>query len=363
MLKSLTAALSLLTLMSPVANATAIGKLETVAEFTDSRPGNVTVTSEGRIIVSMQPLDGPKFRVVEVLADGTKQPFPTTDWADGPENGKVGMTAVIGVDTDSNDIVWMLDMGGKDSPAKLVGWNSVKNTLHATIEITPSAMVENSFLQDFAIDEVRQKIYIADMTLGNLAGETKPAMIVVDLKTGQSHRVLEGNSAFLSPDRDMVVEGSLLASKSEEGKVTKLRFGLNPIAIDTNNEWVYFGTINGEKVFRIPAAFLASDAMADAERAATIEEYGPKRPSDGFIFAPGGGILTSDSENDAVGLTTKGNYTVLVQDKQLSWPDGFAVSNGWVYVTQNQLHLHPAFSQGAGKGVLPYKLMRFSYEL
>ncbi len=148
MLKSLTAALSLLTLMSPVANATAIGKLETVAEFTDSRPGNVTVTSEGRIIVSMQPLDGPKFRVVEVLADGTKQPFPTTDWADGPENGKVGMTAVIGVDTDSNDIVWMLDMGGKDSPAKLVGWNSVKNTLHATIEITPSAMVENSFLGD-----------------------------------------------------------------------------------------------------------------------------------------------------------------------------------------------------------------------
>ena len=103
------------------------------------------------------------------------------------------------------------------APVKLVGWDSVKNTVHTTIEITPSAMVGNSFLQDFARDEVRQKIYIADMTLSNFAGETKPAMIVVDLKTGHARRVLEGTGAFLPPDRNVTVKGSILASKSEEG--------------------------------------------------------------------------------------------------------------------------------------------------
>lgn len=361
MFRSLITALSLSAFMVSAAGAADVGALETVARFTDTRPGNVTVTSTGRIIVSMQPLDGPELRVVEVLADGGKQPFPNADWADGPETGEVGFAAVIGVDTDRNDVVWILDMGAEDSPAQLVAWDSVRNALHTTIQIAPAAMVGNSFLQDFAIDEARRKIYIADMTLGNFAGETKPAIIVVDLNTGQSQRVLEGTSAFLPPDRDVLVEKSPLASKSEDGKVTQLRFGLNPIAIDKNNEWVYFGTINGERTFRIPAAVLSEPTLTDADRAAAIEEYGPKMPSDGITFAPGGGILTSDVENNAVGLTTGGKYTVLVQDAQLSWPDGFAVSKGWVYVTQNRLHLHPAFSQGEGNATPPYRLMRFAY--
>jgi len=71
-------------------------------------------------------------------------------------------------------------------------------------------------------------------------------------------------------------------------------------------------------------------------------------------------VLISDIENDAIGVTTQGQYKVILQDKSLSWPDGFDVTqDGWVYVTQNQLHLHPAFSQGKGQSTKPYKLMRF----
>ena len=53
-------------------------QLEVVTEFTDYRGAGITITPAGRIIVSMHPLDGPTTRVVEVMANGTKQAFPTT---------------------------------------------------------------------------------------------------------------------------------------------------------------------------------------------------------------------------------------------------------------------------------------------
>lgn len=355
------ATLSLVAAITPNIQAAQVSSLETATEFTDSRGGGITITPAGRMIVSMHPLDGPKMRVVEVMANGAKQPFPTTDWADGPEIGKVGFTSVIGVHSDSKGIVWILDMGSDKTPAQLVAWDSVSNTLVNTIKIDKSALLANSFIQDFVIDEKRNHIYIADMSFGNFMGATKPAIIVVDLKTGKSTRVLESHKTFMPEDFDIVIEASLLASKTPEGKTNKLRFGLNPIAIDDKSEWVYFGAFTGTTIYRIPASTLANSKMSDKSRANKIEEFGPKNPSDGIAYAPGGGILVTDLENHALGLTTPGKYEILVQDKALSWPDSIAISNGWIYVTQDQLHQHPAFSQGLGKAKAPYKVMRFRY--
>ena len=359
-----TLALTALIIMSgsPAANATQIGALEAVTEFTDARGGGITITPSGRMIVSMHPLDGPKIKVVEVMANGQKQPFPTLDWADGPEIGHVGLTAVIGVHSDSRGIVWMLDMGSDVSPAKLVAWDTRSNQLHNTIELHKSVLLPNSFLQDFIIDEKRGKIVIADMSFGNFLGATKPAFIVVDIKTGKVKRVLESAAVLMPEDRDIVIEASLLASKSEKGEVTKLRFGLNPIAIDDRSEWIYFGAFSGSTIYRIQASSLTDMTMSDKQLLTSLEVFGPKKSSDGIAYAPGVGVIVSDLENNAVGLTTKGKYEVLLQDKRLSWPDSFAVSDGYIYVTQDQLHQHPAFSQGLGNAQPPYTLYRFRYQ-
>jgi len=338
-----------------------IGALEAVTQFEDYRGGGITITPEGRIIISMHPLDGPKVKVVEVMANGVKRPFPTQDWADGPEIGKVGLSAVIGVHSDSKGVVWMLDMGSEASPAKLIAWDTMLNKLSHNIELPASALAANSFLQDFVIDEKHGKIIIADMTFGNFAGATKPAFVVVDIASGQAKRVLENADTLMPEDRDIVIEASLLASKSAEGKTTKLRFGLNPIAMDEESEWIYFGAFTGTKIYRVPAMALVNNSLSDSQIESKIEVFGPKNPSDGIAYSKQG-IIVSDLENSAVGLTTKGKYQVLVQDKRLSWPDSFALSNGYVYVTQDQLHQHPAFSQGLGNAEAPYTLYRFSYQ-
>lgn len=343
-------------------SAAEVGPLEAVTQFNEARGGGITVTPDGRIIISMHPLDDPKYRVVEVMANGEKKPFPNIDWADGPDTGNVGLSAVIGVHTDSNGIVWMLDMGSEKSPAQLVAWDSVNNSLHTTIKIDKSALQPNSFIQDFAIDENRGKVYIADMTFGNFQGATKPAFIVVDLETGKSRRVLESAQQLMPEDRNIVIEASLLASKTESGETNSLRFGLNPIAIDDEFEWVYFGAFTGTQVYRLPASTLADNNASDRDLQNTIEVYGPKNPSDGIAYAPGVGILATDLENSAIGLTTPGHYQTLIEDKKLSWPDSLAVSNGYIYITQDQLHQHPAFSQGLGNAKAPYTLYRFSYQ-
>lgn len=339
--------------------------LEVVAELDGTRPGNPTITPDGRILLSMQPLDGPEFRVVELMKDGSLKPFPTMDWADGPDKGKVGLSSVIGIDTTEDGVVYILDMGSANAPAQIVAWDSVNNHLVKRIEIEKSATVGNSFLQDFALDTKRNKMYIADTTLGNLVGESKSAFVVVDLNTGKSRRVLEANPALMSPEYKLVINGSTMGTKREDGSKDLLYLGLNPITIDGDNEWIYFGTVNGSRIYRIPASLLADENVTAEALATAIEFYSEKRPSDGMVMGPDGYIYVGDVEKNAVAVSKKGEYRIIAQDeKLLDWVDGFTIDkkNGYIYATQNQLHLHPALNEGEESSTKPYHVVRMKLQ-
>ncbi|MFT6986076.1 MAG: hypothetical protein ACJAT7_001897 [Psychromonas sp.] len=60
--------LALSILLSFNAATAATSDIEVVAEITNTRPGNITITPNGRMILSLQPLDGPELRVVELMA-------------------------------------------------------------------------------------------------------------------------------------------------------------------------------------------------------------------------------------------------------------------------------------------------------
>ena len=333
--------------------------IEVVAQIDDTRPGNITVTQQGRTFLSMQPLDNPEYRVVELMSNGSTKPFPNVDWADGPDKGDVGFASVIGIESTPDGVVWILDMGSKNSPAQIVAWDTLNNRLFKRIEIDSDATVDNSFLQDFVIDTKRNKIYIADTSLGNLSGAPAPAFVVVDLDTGNSRRVLQANKALLAPEHDLIISGSLMATKRENGSSDAIYLSLNPITMDAQNEWVYFGTVNGSVIYRLPASSLANDNLTDSQLSKTIEFYGEKRPSDGMIMADNGDIYVGDIEKNAVSIVTKDGFKTFAQDDNLlSWADGFSIQNGYLYITQNSLHLNPALNQGEEGSVKPYHILR-----
>ena len=91
---------------------------------------------------------------------------------------------MIGVKSDRKGVVWMMDMGDGELPPKLVAWDTRRDELYRIITIPPHARVPDSFLQDFAIDEVRGAIFIADEGRGDLLGPSNPAIVAVKLKTG-----------------------------------------------------------------------------------------------------------------------------------------------------------------------------------
>jgi hypothetical protein len=166
-------------------------KLEVIATFPEERPGNPAVMRDGRVLVSISAIIAPEFAVREIGNDGNHHPYPNAAWAGKPGPNGRGVTGVIGIRTDANDIVWILDMGDAGHQPKLVGWNDREDRLHRIIVLPQNVLRPSSFAQDFVIDQRRGHIYIADMTLNPDGVSDYPAIIVVDLDTGLSRRVLE----------------------------------------------------------------------------------------------------------------------------------------------------------------------------
>lgn len=326
--------------------------LEVVASL-DRGPGNVTVTPDGRIILSLHQFYEPDLRVVELMEDGTLEPFPTPEWA-GPRGGdgtaEVGLTAVLGLRSDREGVVWLLDNGGGDaSKARLVGWDTQANELRAVVPVPSSASIEGSFHNDLALDQARPLAYLADIAGG---------IGVVNIETGEGWRALDDHHSSDAEDVDFVVRGAVLTDPDGE----PVRTALNPITISPDNEWVYYGAMNGTSVYRVPTAALADPSTSADERAAAVERHGDKPPSDGITIDAGGNVYVTDGGGNAIGVTRPdGTYEALVVDRRIEWPDGLSNGpDGFIYATVNRLNNAPPLNGGESTPVdEPYHVVRF----
>ncbi len=361
-------------LTEPLGNAAAL--FETVATF-ETRPGNPTVLPDGRVIVSMHPMDlpgpfeGPAFmapppmpRVVEVLEDGTTVPFPNAAWSSPPGDDNRGLSAVIGVAAAPDGVLWMLDMGSETHSPKLVGWDTGADALRAVHYLPREANRPNSFHQDLAIDAERNCAYIADMTMPGPDAEPSPALVVVHLDTGFVRRPLEHVRWFAAEEHDTLVAGAVLAPPGPDGAPAPLRLPLNPIAFDADSGQVVFGSVTGHTLWQISADALSNADLVEAEVSVFIKRFGPKSDSDGICVGPGGAVFVTDIERSAIGISTPGGYSLLAEDSAaLSWPDGVAMGpDGALYATVNSLHLHPNFAGEEGPEPPPFTLVRFAPE-
>lgn len=303
---------------------------EIVASFSE-RPGNPSLTPEGRVLVSMQPLDNPTANIVEVLSSGAIRPYPPAGLVVGKN---ANIKAAIGIRTGDDGVAWILDMANK----RFVGWDTRTEKQIADLEIPANVLKPHSFLQDFALDQKRHRAIVADMTQGDLKSAPEPAFIVVDLKTGTARRIAEKHP-------------SMMPGKNGG-------FGLNPITIDPTYTWVYFGALNGKTVYRVPASSFDED---EAKVVNTIEAYGPKSYCDGITVDGAGNVYISDIEKSAIGVSTPGGYRLVATlPEGQSWPDGFSFGpDGYVYVTINQLNRSAALNNGEETGSGRYLLARF----
>ncbi len=292
-------------------------------------PANIAIADNGEMFFSVNPLSNPSTKLYVVEAGGsTFLPYPNAEYVVGDDSIIEG---VLGLKVDDDNNLWVLDM----VDPKFVVWDIDADTLVNTISIPNDVLRANSFLQDFVIDSTNDRVIIADMTMASGGVSSYPAFVVYDMTNHEFSRLAERHPSLMAE----VVGG----------------FDLNPIAIDPNGEWIYFGAMDGRKIYRAMADNFASEEML----LGGIELYGDKSYSDGIVVDELGNIYVANIEEDAISLFDGENFVnVAILPEGQSWPDGLVVDDGYVYATVSQLDKSAALNKGVDDTQKPYIVVR-----
>jgi hypothetical protein len=205
--------------------------LEVYAELQQSGIAAITQMADGQLIIGYHPfyVTPTSVQVATLNADHkSSTPYPPAGLLqscrnpDGSflpaQNGRYDFCLdwVLGFHADANGILWILDSvktTDKADPvhprpaalhAKYVGWNTKTNTLYKVIDLD-SVTISQSQHNDFAIDLKHGVLIDADEAIGensNGVGD-KAALVVTDIATGTSRRVLQGDSHVV-PNADPI---------------------------------------------------------------------------------------------------------------------------------------------------------------
>lgn len=326
-------------------------EIELVAELPPKTPpGNIAISPDGRIFLSVHGFYNQPVKVVELLQDGSTKPYPTEQWAHAPtdDRNNIGLHGVLGINADPKGILWMLDTSSPDHSGRLIGWDTRSEQLHRIVYLAKPVISDHSFLNDLAIDLKNNAIYIADTGT--------EAIIIVDLSTGQTRRILEGSEFTKAQDIDMVIDGVLIQMNGQPA-----RLGINPITIDSQNEYLYWGAMSGTAIYRIKIQHLNKPWLTDTDLAEQVEHYGEKPISDEITIDDDGNVYITSITDDSIGyVQPDGAYKTLFKEDAFSWPDGFAVGpDNYIYVTINELHRSPGLNDGQNHSKNEFKVMRF----
>lgn len=331
--------------------------LRVEAELEGERPGNLTVTPSGEVVLSMHQFSSPRYPVMRLGPGGRLRPFPSASFYMARRHG-VSLDAVLGIQCDAQGVVWMLDNGlvGK-TPPQLVGWDTLHRRIHRVLPIPAYVLRADSFANDLAIDLGRGRVYMADP-----AGGENAALIVMDLETGLARRLLQGHYSVAAEPVDLVIDGTPVQVKTPAG-VVRPHLGVNPLALDPQGEWLYFGPMHGRDLYRVRAELLARAVEPDAPDVTRHVEHVGRRPiTDGITVSERGTVYLGDLARSGLGaLEAGGEYRLLAQDgTRLSWVDAFAYgTDGRVYAVVNRLHETAALSAGARDSRGPFFVISF----
>jgi sugar lactone lactonase YvrE len=134
---------------------------------------------------------------------------------------------------------------------------------------------------------------------------------------------------------------------------------VSQLSLDPSGTWLYLAALNGGTVWRVRTADLLDESLAPADLATRVESWAERPPGNGLVARDDGRVVLTDVEGHALRITAPSGSGVLVQDPRLQWPDGLARGpEDWVYLTVNQLNLHPALDRGQEESRPPYLVLR-----
>ena len=326
----------------------------------DQSVGNIAFTQQGDLVYSHHPFFNPAYRVVKYDAKTkTTQPFPNEAWNTPRETNDHYLSNVLGIRSDENGIVWMLDMGQRNPVTpKIVGWNTVTDKLERIYYLPETSLAPTSQPNDMVVDTKHGVFVIADEGIGNGGDGSTAALITVDMKTGETRRLLAGSRTTLPENVPTVINGKPLAVNGKN-----LLVGCDGITADKDFEWLYYAPLNGTKIYRVKMVDLLDESLNEAALDKRIETYSPKPNNGGLSIDADGNLYLTAMETNSVDVVMAKDKNIrrIVVDQNLLWPDGVSYNavDGYMYVSAAQVHLGAVFHNGENQAKAPFYVFRF----
>lgn len=334
----------------------AADQLKMVAELPQP-PGNIAVSSSGRIFFTYHPESHAQLKVLE-LVDGQPVPYPSAE-IQSPKGETPSFDTVFSVRISSGgstERLWTLDHGfhGIRRP-RLLAFDIATRKVVFDLLFSRDVAGLGSFLQDMQISPDGKTVYISDTGVLN----REPSLILVDVATKRVRRLLVGHPVLQPEPFTINARGKPMVLL---GGLFWMHPGFDPIVLDRSGEWLYVGPMSGRSLYRIRTADLLNDQLSAATLATRVERYADKPQSDGLTIADDGTIYLTGIEHGAIfTIDPQRKLATLIENPRLRWPDGMSFGpKGDVYVTDSALGEVMLKSQSAIAAAAPFHIWRFS---
>lgn len=300
----------------------------------------VAVSEDRRIFMTIARFDGSDGARVAEYVDGELRSYPDSEWNKWTfgESGLNRFVRVNSIRLGPDGDLWLVDVGapgiGKAkvrSGPKLVRIDPSINQVRRVYSLDKSTTAK-SFIDDVRFNG--QRAYITD------AGD--PAIIVLDLRTGRSRRVLEGDHSTTA-HRPISADGQVIIGA--DGRPVFVH--ADQLEVSPDGNWLYFQPCSGP-LYRVPTS-LVDDPMKSGLLSRRVELFAETTCTGGTAIDAQGNIYASDTNlRRILKISPTGVVKTFLRDSALSWIDAMWIdSAGYLWMPAAQLDRLGPF-QGPG---------------
>lgn len=328
----------------------ASGTVEIAASLTAPDPSGIAVVNN-RLFLTFPKHDGDHAGpVLAEWKDGHLIPFPSAAFSESTTGSPASrLISPHGMTTDTQGNIWVIDDGkikGHSIPAggaKVVGINPATGQIIASV-VLKDALLSDSHMNDLRVDlthGAKGTAFVADSSFGG-----HPALVVVDIATGQQRRVLAGHISTM-PDKgyQTVLDGRVLHYDPKHP--TFPAGGADGVTLSTDSQTLYYSPLASRRLYSLPTTKLADFSVNSDELAQLVVDEGEKGAADGLATDPWNRIYTTAADHDAIfRRNPDGGFEMIASDPRFVWPDGIFADSRYVYVVLGQWSRLPRLHDG-----------------